>query len=530
MSQREVLLQIKNMYKNFGATVALNNVSFEMCRGEIRGLVGENGSGKSTVSSIVAGIQPATKGDMVFKGQPWKPASTLAAQQGGVGMIVQEAGTIANITVAENIFLGHEDLFKDKTKLFVSKTKMNAACQALFDELGITGINPHDRTAMLDMQQRKIVEIAKALYWKPEILIVDETTTALSHEGREFLYKTILRLKEEGKCVLLISHDLDEMTEYCDILTVLRDGVIIGSLEKAEYDQNVIRKMMVGREVKGDYYRNDYEPYSDEVVLRAENVTTARDLLCFSLELHKGEILGIGGLSHCGMRTVGRALFGLEKILDGQVVLYNGTEKKVPKNNFFQKAMDFVFGKRVDENGNTLVKDPHTAVNNSMGYISKDRDNESLGLSATISENIASTGYKINNFLYAFINPIKEAKYVDKQVQDLMIKCSSKHANVNTLSGGNKQKVAFGKWMACDAQVIIMDCPTRGVDVGVKAAMYDIINKMKQAGKSIVLISEELQELIGMSDRILIMKDGEITHEAMRSPDLNEHSLIDYMI
>jgi len=501
MAEHEVLLEISHMYKNFGATIALHDVSFEMCRGEIRGLVGENGSGKSTVSSIFAGIQPQTKGEMFFKGEPWKPLSALYAQENGVGMIVQECGTIPNITVAENIFLGHEKMFR-KYGLFVSKNDMEKECQKLFDEIGITNIKPYQMTGSLNMQDRKVIEIAKCLFWKPEILVVDETTTALSHEGREFLYKTILRLKNEGKCVLLISHDLDEMCEYCDVLTVLRDGVIISTFEKKDYDQNVIRKAMVGREVKGDYYRNDYDPYSDEVVLKAHNITTMEDLLCFNLELHKGEILGLGGLSHCGMRTVGRALFGLEKILDGEVTLENGT----------------------------IIKCPEQAVDNRMGYISKNRDTESLGLSASIHENIASTGYNINKFFKFLISPKKENKYVDEQVESLMIKCASKNHKVSTLSGGNKQKVAFGKWMACDAQIIIMDCPTRGVDVGVKAAMYDIINKMKHEGKSIILISEELQELIGMCDRILIMKDGEVTHEALRTSNPSEHTLIDYMI
>lgn len=502
MAQGEVILEVKNMYKNFGATIALNNVGFEIRSGEIRGLVGENGSGKSTVSSIIAGIQPATKGEIIFKGKVWKPENTLAAQKGGVGMIVQEAGTIPNITVAENIFLGHESMFMGKSKLIVSRKKMYEATQKLFDDLGLTWLHPDSVTSTLDMQDRKLVEIAKSLYWNPDILIVDETTTALSHEGREFLYKTMLRLKKEGKCVLMISHDLDEMTEYCDVLTVLRDGVIIGTLEKKDYDQNVIRRMMVGREVKGDYYRNDFDPYDDGVVLRAEGITTMEDLLCFDLELHKGEILGLGGLSSCGMRTVGRALFGLEKVVDGRVTLGNGV----------------------------VINDPHTAVENRMGYLSKNRDTESLGLSATIYENIASTGYKINQFLKFLVSYRKENRYVDQQVEELMIKCAGKQAEVNTLSGGNKQKVVFGKWMACDAQIIIMDCPTRGVDVGVKAAMYDIIYRMKKAGKSIILISEELQELIGMSDRILIMKDGEVTYEAKRSPDLSEHQLIDYMI
>ena len=302
--------------------------------------------------------------------------------------------------------------------------------------------------------------------------------------------------------MLFISHDLDEMMEHCDKLTVLRDGVIIGTLDKAEYEPDTIRRMMVGREVKGNYYRNDFDGYEDEVVLRADCITTMEDLLCFSLELHKGEILGLGGLSHCGMHTVGRALFGIEKILDGSVTVADGTR----------------------------VKNPQVAINHRMAYVSKNRDTESLGLSASIYENIASTGYKVNTWFLNLISGKKENAYVDKQVQELSIKCANKHYNVNTLSGGNKQKVVFGKWIASDAEILILDCPTRGIDVGVKAAMYQLIYEMKKAGKSILLISEELQELIGMCDRILILKDGEVTCEKFRTENVTEHMLIDYMI
>jgi ribose transport system ATP-binding protein len=264
-----------------------------------------------------------------------------------------------------------------------------------------------------------------------------------------------------------------------------------------------MKKMMVGREIKGDYYRSDYDGYSNEVVLKADCITTRHDLMCFDLELHKGEILGIGGLSECGMHTVGKALFGAEKILDGQVTV--GPQK-------------------------TVVKDPETAIRNSIGYTSKDRDRESVGLSGTIHENIASTGYIVNRLFGPIISFRKEKKYVGKEIMDLSLKCASPYHAVNTLSGGNKQKVVFGKWIGADSQILILDCPTRGIDIGVKAAMYQLIYQFKKEGRSILLISEELQELIGMSDRILIMKDGKIVHEAMRKDNPTENDLIEHMI
>jgi ribose transport system ATP-binding protein len=228
-----------------------------------------------------------------------------------------------------------------------------------------------------------------------------------------------------------------------------------------------------------------------------------QDLLCFSLELHKGEILGIGGLSHCGMHTLGKALFGAEPVVDGQVIA--------------------VTNRRVIDN-------PKTAVNCRMGYVSKDRDSESLSLGASIRDNIASTGYRLNRLFGPFVSFKKETNYVDEQIRALSLKCASQYHSVDTLSGGNKQKVSFGKWLACDANILILDCPTRGIDIGVKTAMYRLIYEMKKAGKSIVLISEELPELIGMSDRIIIMRNGEISREIRREDNPTEGRLVEYML
>lgn len=496
----DVVLEVKDMCKYFGVTVALDHVNFVLKAGEVRGLIGENGSGKSTVSSIASGMQKATSGEMLYLGKPWAPASALEAQEKGICMIVQEAGTIPNIPVADNIFLGHEGMFAAGP--FVNHARMVDEAQKLLDGLGIK-IDAAMRTGRLDLQQCKLIEIAKAMYWKPKILVVDETTTALSQTGRDLLYKLMRKLADEGGSVMFISHDLDEMMQQCDAVTVLRDGHIIGSLNKNEFDGELMKKMMVGREVKGDYYRSDMDPYDSEVVLKADCITTRRDLLCFDLELHKGEILGIGGLSECGMHTVGKALFGYETILDGQVT--------VGPNH-------------------VVVKDPETAIRNGMAYTSKDRDHESVGLSGSIRDNIASSGYIKNLVFGPIISFRKEKKYVDDQIANLSLKCASQYHAVNTLSGGNKQKVVFGKWIGGDAGILILDCPTRGIDIGVKASMYQLIYKMKKEGRSIVLISEELPELIGMSDRILIMKDGQVTHEVKRSDHPTEHDLINYMI
>ena len=497
----EVLVEVKNMNKNFGVTVALHNVNMTIKRGEIRGLIGENGSGKSTVTSIIAGIQPATSGEMFYKGQPWKPKDSLEALHNGIGIIVQEMGTVPTISVAENIFIGDYDRFK--VGPIISKRKMVEEAQKALENIGVTDINAGRVTRMYNMEQRKLIEIAKTMAHDPEMFVVDETTTALSESGREILYRLMRKAADDNKAVVFISHDLEEIMDKCDTLTVLRDGDIIGSLEKSEYDPDLIKKMMIGRDVKGDYYRSDIDGYDEEVVLKAENLTTMQDLLCFDLELHKGEILGIGGLSECGMHTLGRALYGLEDIVTGSVTLTGS---------------------------GTKVTTPEIAFKNRMGYVSKNRDQESLVLNGSIGVNIQSTGYKANRGKGFFISDKKERDYAQLQIDNLAIKCNDMFQPVSAMSGGNKQKVVFGKWLAADAEILILDCPTRGVDIGVKASMYKLINDMKKAGKSIILISEELPELCGMADRLLIMKDGKVTGEFLRPDGYDNTELIDCMI
>ena len=500
--ERELLFETRKLTKHFGPTVALNEVDFKVYRGQITGLIGENGSGKSTITSIAAGMQPATSGEMFFKGKPHHPATMIEGAAAGIGMIVQEQGTVSGISVAQNIFLGNEGKFARAG--IVNRKKMNAEAKKALDAIGFENIDPGMSIDALNMQDRKLVEIAKVVYENPEMLVVDETTTALSQKGREIIYGIMRKMRDENKAVVFISHDLEELMETCDTLTVLRDGNLIATLTKEEMNEDDIKRYMVGREMTGDYYRSDYgTPVSDEVVVKMEDVTTGTGMLMnFSMELHKGEILGVGGLSHCGMHELGRALFGEEKILEGKVT-------------------DMKTGDAIDS--------PRGALLHGYGYVSKNRDQEALVLTESIKDNILAAGYdKIQKGF--FLMPKDCTDYVNKQKESLSIKCASINQDVQYLSGGNKQKVVFGKWVGRDCDVLILDCPTRGVDIGVKAAMYQLIYKMKQEGKSIVMISEELQELIGMSDRLIILKDGNQSGEFFRSPDLSENEIINVMI
>ena len=391
--------------------------------------------------------------------------------------------------------------------LFVNGKKLRKHAGHALSKIGVNDILPEMITARYDMQQRKLIEIAKCLNKNPEIFIVDETTTALSETGRNLLYKKMEELKNEGRSVLFISHDLEELMEKCDTLTVLRDGNIVANLDKAkgEFDADQIKKYMIGRELKGDYYRSDYDgSYSDQVVLKMVDGIEGNQLRHINLELHKGEILGIGGLSECGMHTLGKALFGNVKLEGGFV--YTG------------------------ENLDELVRSESFAMSKKIGYLSKNRDVEALALKTSIFDNIAIAS--INNIakFNFLVTKGSEKKLVDRQVRELQIKCNTAEQFVNTLSGGNKQKVSFAKWIANDSEILILDCPTRGVDIGVKQFIYQLLYRMKLEGKAIIMISEELPELIGMSDRILIMKDGQVTKEFTRDKDLTQEQIIEYMI
>ncbi len=511
--ENEIVMECRQITKTFGPVVALDHVDLIVKRGEVRGLIGENGSGKSTVTSIFSGMQPADSGEMFYKGKPWKPLSMEWAGTQGVGMIVQETGTVPEITVAENMFLCAANTFgcfkrKDGSRWgFVNGKKMLEAAQKALDEIGADHINAAAMTNTLDMQDRKLVEVAKVWMQNPEIIVVDETTTALSQKGREIIYDLMNRMRESNRSVVFISHDLEEIKERCDTLTVLRDGHIIRTFEKEGYDDDAIRTSMIGRELQGDYYRGDFDgSCGEKVVLEIKDGNLDNQLINFNLQVHEGEILGIGGLSHCGMHTLGKVFFGDIRLKSGKVLVYNQKEE------------------------GEEVLNPAFAMKHKIGYVAKDRDVESLNMQTTIRDNIAIAGLDkiaLHNFL---ITNKREKEYVEAQRELMQIKCYSIDQEVSQLSGGNKQKVVFGKWIGCGSDILILDCPTRGIDIGVKQAMYQMMYRMKKEGKTIIMISEEMSELIGMSDRLIIMKDGLMTAEFTRSEDLNDSAIIKFMI
>lgn len=498
---KEVVLKAEHMYKDFGPTKAVTDMTLELKRGVVTGLVGENGSGKSTISSMISGVYPPTKGTMTYKGQPYSPKSVLDARKQGIQYLTQEQGTIDGMTVAENMFLGEEESLGKKG--IVNIKKINARSAEILKENGLENVIPTKMVDDYSFEERKMIETARALSHQPEILIIDETTTVLSQKGRDRIYEIIAEQKAKGTAVLIISHDLDEVKHLCDEVVVMRDGIYINTLTGGDIEPHNIRQNMIGREIDGSYYRADYEcSYDEEVVLEVRNLSVSGIFEDISFELHKGEILGIGGLSECGMHELLKTVYGALKPSSGSVILKkNGVQLK-----------------------NTTV-----SVKNKIAYIPKDRDKESLFQATSIKDNIVTAA--LDKLKKGFIiTPSSERKMADKEAANIEVKMRDIEQQVRDLSGGNKQKVVIAKWMANDSRLFIMDCPTRGIDVGVKEKIYKLMNRLKNEGIAILMVSEEMMELIGMADRIITMKDGKLSKEFERSAGLTESTIISAIV
>lgn len=497
----ETILKAEHMFKEFGATKAVTDVTFELHKGTVLGLVGENGSGKSTLSSMIAGVYPPTKGAMTYKGKEYKPGSVLEARKAGIQYLTQEQGTIDGMTVAENMFLGEEDSFGKGG--MVNMRKLIARAKEILDENDLSHVDPARNIDDYSFEDRKMIETARSLSKQPDILIIDETTTALSKKGVERIYEIIREQKAKGTAILIISHDLAEVQHLCDEVMILRDGVFIDLLTGADINPDTMRSKMIGREFEGSYYRADFEcSYEDEVVLSVKDLSVDGLFHNVNFELHKGEILGIGGLSDCGMHEVLKTVFGAIRPTHGSVTL---TE------------------------GNVKLHSTATSVRHKIAYIPKDRDKESLFQPTSIKDNIVAASLdKIKKG--PFIPPRSERRMADEKAKTMEVKMQSVSQMAKDLSGGNKQKVVIAKWLANDSRIFIMDCPTRGIDVGVKAKIYRLMEEFKREGISVLMVSEEMMELIGMADRIITMKDGRQTNEFKRSATLSEADIIQTII
>lgn len=495
----EPILKAEHIYKEFGATKALTDVSMGIYPGEVRGLIGENGSGKSTMSNIIVGIHEKTNGKMFYLGKAFQPKSILDSKKQGICLLAQETGTITGMTVYENMFLGEETY---ASNILVSIRKLQKGCRKILEENGLSYINPEDNVEKYSFEDRKMMEVARAVHHDPQILIVDETTTALSSKGRKKIYEIIRSMKQRGKSVIFISHDLDEIMDTCDSVTVLRDGHYVDTLQKEQLSKDSLRSLMIGRELNGSYYRTDEESgYGEEVILKAEKIFYKNILENVSLELHRGEILGIGGLTESGMHELCKIMFGALEPDSGKVIYKE----------------------------DTLITSPSIALQKRIAYIPKDRDTESIFISADIQDNIVAASYdKIKKGIFIF--PNDEKKLAECNAANLEVKMNHVNQNVNELSGGNKQKVAISKWLANDSEIFLMDCPTRGIDIGVKSSIYSLMQKLKEEGKSILMVSEELTELIGMSDRIIILNSGKVTGQFQREDKPTERKIIELML
>jgi len=504
----EIILRSEKINKHFGITHAVKDVSLEFKKGEIHGLIGENGSGKSTFCSMLCGIYSISSGKFFLENNELKVRTQVDANHQGVSIVVQEMGTLPGLSVAENIFLGEEERFMHGP--IKDSAAMNREAQALLDRYGFKFIKAESMIENYSFEVRKLVEIVKATYFGPKVVVIDETTTALSQTGREALFRVMDAIKKQGNLVIFISHDLDEVLEHTDRISVLRDGELVGTVKSGSVSVDELKLMMVGRELDKHYYRTDYgEPISSEVVLEVKNLSVPGEISNVSFSLHKGEILGFGGLSECGMHEVGKAIFGGSFDRKGSVTLRDGSHD----------------GSREGIAINSIPK----AIRHGVAYASKDRDNESVVLADSILDNICLPSLD-DLAHHGLLNSRTLRRFAQKYAELMSVKMRDIDQYVSDLSGGNKQKVVLARWLGKDSDILVLDSPTRGIDVKVKADIYNLMSELKKQGKSIIMISEELLELLGMSDRILIMKDGKINGEFLRSPGLDEKDLIAKMI
>ena len=467
------------------------------------GLAGENGSGKSTLLSQIAGILRSDSGRMELNGAAYAPTSALEANQSRIAMVVQELGTVTCLPVASNIFLGRMKQFTRGG--LVNFKQMAQEIHSLTQRWGLPEIDAQAEMGQMDVESRKMIELVRALSVDPEILILDEITQSLSHNNRTCLYRLIEKFKEEGRAVLLISHDIEEVIEITDRIVVLRDGCLVGTLNSRETSPDAVKRCMVGREINSEYYRNDTAPSRlDTVCLKAEGLSVSGQFEPLDFELYAGEILGFCGLSDSGIHAVGKALYGITR--DGR------------------KGRVILPGEKVELSSATV------ALKNKVGYLPKERDHDCLMLKASIRDNFCLTD--LDNFVgkLGYLSPRKLDDSVHSLVEHYQVRCQDIYQNIGSLSGGNKQKINLGRWMSKDLNVLILDCPTRGVDIGVKAYIYQLMREAKQSGLGIILISDELTEVLGMSDRILVMKNGRVEAQLDRGSDFTEEKVIEVMI
>ena len=476
----EVILTMTGIDKSFPGVHALDHVNLELKKGEVHALMGENGAGKSTLMKVLTGIYKKDSGSIVYEGKEVEFKNPREAQDAGIVIVHQELNMLNHLTVAQNIFIGREFM---NGKL-INDAKMNQAARELFEQLHID-INPKEKMGDLTVGKQQMCEIAKAISHKAKVIIFDEPTAALTESEIEALFKIIRDLKAQGLGIVYISHRMDEIKMITDRVTVMRDGGYVGTLITAESTKDDIINMMVGRVIYEDPKTESAVKPDAPVVLKVEHLNAGRMVQDVSFELHKGEILGFSGLMGAGRTETARALFGADPKDSGDI---------------------YVNGKKMD------IKSPVDAVKCGIGYLSEDRKRYGIVVGKSVAEN--STMADLDEFMSGiFINKKKEAEVAQKYVDLLKTKTPGVDQLVVNLSGGNQQKVVIAKWLVRNCDILIFDEPTRGIDVGAKSEIYQLMNQLAEEGKSIIMISSEMTEILRMSDRIIVMCEGKVTGE-----------------
>ena len=475
-----VILTMKGIDKSFPGVHALDHVDFEVRRGEVHALMGENGAGKSTLMKVLTGIYTKDSGTITYEGREVSFHNTREAQDAGIVIVHQELNMVGHLTVAQNIYIGRE--FKKGIR--IDDKKMNEEAAKLFERLHIH-IDPTETMSNLTVGKQQMCEIAKAISRDAKVIIFDEPSAALTEAEIEELFKIIRDLREQQVGIVYISHRMDEIKVITDRVTVMRDGTYVGTLITKDCTKEDIINMMVGRVIYEDPKACSAVPADAPVVLRVEHLNAGRMVQDVSFELHKGEILGFSGLMGAGRTETARAIFGADPKESGDI---------------------YINGEKVE------INSPQDAVRNGIGYLSEDRKQYGIVVQKTVAEN--STMANLENFMRGlFINKKKEAEAAQKYVDSLATKTPSVEQLVVNLSGGNQQKVVIAKWLHRDCDVLIFDEPTKGIDVGAKSEIYKLMNQLAAEGKSIIMISSELPELLRMSDRVVVMCEGRVTGE-----------------
>ena len=476
----DVILTMKGIDKSFPGVHALDHVDLEVRKGEVHALMGENGAGKSTLMKVLTGIYHKDSGTITYEGKEVEFSNPREAQEAGIVIVHQELNMLGHLTVAQNIFIGREFM---KGKLIDDK-KMNEEAKKLFDQLGID-IDPTETMSRLTVGKQQMCEIAKAISHDAKVIIFDEPSAALTEAEIEELFKIIRDLRKKQMGIVYISHRMDEIKVITDRVTVMRDGGYVGTLITEECTKDDIINMMVGRVIYEDPKTESAVPKDAPVVLKVEHLNAGRMVKDVSFELRKGEILGFSGLMGAGRTETARALFGADPKQSGDI---------------------YVNGKKVD------IKNPQDAVKCGIGYLSEDRKRYGIVVDKTVAENstMASLEFYMKGM---FIDKKKENEAAQKYVDLLRTKTPGVDQLVVNLSGGNQQKVVIAKWLIRNCDILIFDEPTRGIDVGAKSEIYQLMNELVAEGKSIIMISSEMTEILRMSDRIIIMCEGRKTGE-----------------